>query len=115
MQWLELETFAKAGKARAIGISHYCRRHLDDVLAVATLPVALNQVQFHVGMGMEKMGELHDHTYMTSKGVVYMAYSSLCGPCPNGGAKELLSGTCLVSNSYITPLFSKMAWHKIWI
>ena len=49
-QWIALEAWAKQGKARAIGISHYCRHHLDDILAVATLPVALNQVQYHVGM-----------------------------------------------------------------
>lgn len=91
-QWLALEAWAKAGKATAIGISHYCRRHLDDILAVATLPVALNQVQFHVGMGKENRSELHDMEYMKLKGVVYMAYSSLCGPCPNGGNKELISG-----------------------
>lgn len=91
-QWRALEAWAKDGKAKAIGISHYCRHHLDSVLAVATVPVALNQVQFHVGMGTEKVGELHDRAYMASKGVVYMAYSSLCGPCPNGGARELISG-----------------------
>ena len=44
-QWLALEAWAKQGKARAIGISHYCRHHLDSILSVATLPVALNQVQ----------------------------------------------------------------------
>ena len=30
--------------ARALGVSHYCKRHLEDVLSVATEPVALNQV-----------------------------------------------------------------------
>merc|ERR1719215_2236055 len=32
-QWLEMEKFAKAGKARAIGVSHFCRTHVDDVLS----------------------------------------------------------------------------------
>lgn len=91
-QWKALEAWAKKGGAKAIGVSHYCRRHLDDVLAVATLPIAYNQVQFHVGMGRENTSELHDRAYMKSKGVVYAAYSSLCGPCPNGGHAELISG-----------------------
>ena len=89
-------------------------------------------------MGLEKVGELHNHAYMTSKGellvvvlvlvplvlpvlllslllllplltsapslgVVYMAYSSLCGPCPNGGEKELLAGalTTGIGKKYI--------------
>ena len=63
-QWLALETWAKQGKARAIGISHYCRHHLDDILAVATLPVALNQVQYHVGMVRRSLWIAHEHTCM---------------------------------------------------
>lgn len=46
-EWKALETFAKAGKAKAIGISHYCKKHLDDVLEIATIPPAVNQVQYH--------------------------------------------------------------------
>merc|ERR1719160_478771 len=50
-EWLALEKWAKAGKARAIGVSHYCKTHIEDILSVATLPIALNQVMYHVGMG----------------------------------------------------------------
>ena len=46
-QWRAMEAWAKLGKARAIGVSHYCAHHLDDVLAIATEPVSLNQVQYH--------------------------------------------------------------------
>merc|ERR1712107_586942 len=42
-QWLALEKWAKEGHARAIGVSHYCQKHLEDILAVASLPIALNQ------------------------------------------------------------------------
>ena len=38
----------RAGSARAIGVSHYCKRHIDDILEVATVTPAINQVQFHV-------------------------------------------------------------------
>jgi diketogulonate reductase-like aldo/keto reductase len=96
-QWTALEAWAKKGGAKAIGVSHYCRRHLDNVLAVATLPVANNQVQYHVGMGRETTSELHDMQYMRSKGVVYAAYSSLCGPCPDGGHAALISGPLVTS------------------
>eukprot|EP00966_Prymnesium_polylepis_P281419 6502811-Prymnesium_polylepis.1 len=44
-QWRALEAWARRGKARAIGISHYCKYHLQEVLEIATLPVALNQNQ----------------------------------------------------------------------
>ena len=45
--WRALEAFVRAGGARSIGVSHFCERHLRDVLAVATIRPALNQV----GMG----------------------------------------------------------------
>ncbi len=95
-QWLALERWAKdTGKAKAIGVSHYCKRHLDDVLSVATEPVALNQVQCHIGMGPlsgVNASLRHDPEYMREKGVVYAAYSSLCGPCPPPDDKTLITG-----------------------
>jgi hypothetical protein len=36
-EWKALEAFAKAGKAKSIGVSHYCRKHLDDILEIATI------------------------------------------------------------------------------
>jgi diketogulonate reductase-like aldo/keto reductase len=43
-----MEAFKAAGKTRAIGVSHFCRSHLDDILAINTTAVALNQVQVRV-------------------------------------------------------------------
>ena len=96
-QWLAMEAWAHKGKAKALGISHYCARHLDDVLSVATEPVSLNQVQYHVGMGQQNATFCHDPEYMKAKGVVYMSYSSLCGPCPPPDNTELISGDLVTS------------------
>mmetsp|Transcript_79799 Transcript_79799/g.258495 ORF Transcript_79799/g.258495 Transcript_79799/m.258495 type:complete len:323 (+) Transcript_79799:77-1045(+) len=91
-EWLALEKWAKSGKARAIGVSHYCRAQLDDVLSVSTVPVALNQVEYHVGMGSAGTEATDDKEYCQSKGIVYMSFSTLCGPCPKPGNTELVSG-----------------------
>jgi len=91
-EWLALEAWAKSGKARAIGVSHYCRRQLDDVLEVATLPVAVNQVQYHVGMGSAGPLVTDDRDYMREKGVLYQSFSPLCGPCDPPDNKELITG-----------------------
>ena len=70
--WKALEDFYKAGKARAIGVSHFCESHIADVLEIRharrqpsvrslrkatarahpllTLPV-VERRQYHVGMG----------------------------------------------------------------
>ena len=96
-QWLALEAWARQGKARAVGVSHYCKYHLQEVLEVATLPVALNQNQFHVGMGHDTEPRLHDKAFMQAHDVLYMAYSSLCGPCPAPDNRELITGHLVTS------------------
>lgn len=96
-QWLAMEKWAKTGKARALGVSHYCRHHLEDVLSVATVPVALNQVEYHVGMGSASDEMQHNRGYMEQLGIVFMSFSTLCGPCPNGGNKELQEGELVTS------------------
>mmetsp|Transcript_37247 Transcript_37247/g.69490 ORF Transcript_37247/g.69490 Transcript_37247/m.69490 type:complete len:324 (-) Transcript_37247:95-1066(-) len=92
-EWKALEDWAKSGKARAIGVSHYCRRQLDDVLKVATVPVAVNQVQYHVGMGSAPAAATDDRDYMRQKGVLYQSFSPLCGPCTPPDNTELLNGS----------------------
>lgn len=91
-EWLALEKWAKAGHARAIGVSHYCKSHVEDILSVATLPIALNQVMYHVGMGTSPDAGSDYKDYMKSQGIVYMSFSTLCGPCPPPENKELLDG-----------------------
>jgi diketogulonate reductase-like aldo/keto reductase len=90
--WRALEAFAKAGKARAIGVSHYCPQHLQDILPIATLPVALNQVEYHVGMGSASALADDGRQFMESVGVKFMSFSPLCGPCPAPHNLELITG-----------------------
>jgi len=94
--WTAMEAWAKrTGKAKALGVSHYCKRHVADVLEVATEPIALNQVQYHVGMGPTSgvnASLRHDPEYMSAHGIVYAAYSTLCGPCPPPDNMELITG-----------------------
>lgn len=90
-EWLALEKWAKTGKARAIGVSHYCKTQLEDILSVATLPIALNQVMYHVGMGMSPDLGNDYKSYCQSLGIVYMSFSTLCGPCGKD-KMELIDG-----------------------
>jgi diketogulonate reductase-like aldo/keto reductase len=45
--WKALEKIYKDGQCRAIGVSNYTVQHLDEVLASAKVPPAVNQVEFH--------------------------------------------------------------------
>ena len=91
-EWRALEAFVRAGKTKSIGISHYCRKHLDDILEMATIPPAVNQVQFHVGMGSAGVNATDDREYMQSKNVTYEGFSPLCGPCDGADKMELITG-----------------------
>merc|ERR1712232_185019 len=84
--WRGLERLHKAGKARAIGVSHYCQKHLQDVLDIATVPVAINQQEWHVGMEPDPEGV---RSFCDAHNITFQPFSPLCGPC---GTHELITG-----------------------
>ena len=45
--WRALEDACKRGTARAIGVSNFQIHHLEQLLAQATIPPMVNQVEFH--------------------------------------------------------------------
>lgn len=95
--WKALEAWAKKGKARALGVSHYCRHHVEDVLKVATVPIAVNQVQYHVGMGSAPDTATDDKAWVQSQGILFQSFSPLCGPCNKPDNTELLTGELVTS------------------
>ena len=61
------------------------------------MPVAVNQFQFHVGMGAPTTNSgnaTDDLPYMLKQNITYESFSPLCGPC---GTTELIDGA-LVSD-----------------
>lgn len=83
-QWAAMETFYKAGKARAIGVSNYCPSSLECIKKVAAVTPAVNQVQFHVGMGTDPIGL---KSYCDEHDIHLQAYSPL-----GDGTSELITG-----------------------
>merc|ERR1719498_187733 len=93
-EWKALEEVYKSGAARSIGISHYCSKHVDDVLAVATVKPSVNQVEYHVGSQ-----DIDDVIEKCKKeGIHFMSYSPLCGPCDISDPKYSLITGDLVTN-----------------
>lgn len=79
-QWRALEAWARQGKARAIGVSQYNPIQMADLLGgAATLPVALNQFQSHVGRFNDQES-------------LYMSYAPLCESCEPPTNMELITG-----------------------
>jgi diketogulonate reductase-like aldo/keto reductase len=101
-EWKAMEAFYKAGKARAIGVSHYCDNHIQDILDVATVTPMINQVQYHVGMGAPSTSGLNatdmpvpstPAQQPSYKGVTYQSFSPLCGPCSPADHFKLINGS----------------------
>lgn len=92
-QWRAMQEIWYSGKARSIGVSHYCTAHLQDILDVADIKPSLNQVEYHVGSGdidaVRDFGRQH--------GVTFMSFSPLCGPCQYEPTDSLVTGNLVTS------------------
>jgi diketogulonate reductase-like aldo/keto reductase len=87
-EWLALEEIYNSGEARTIGISHYCTKHIVDIMWVAKVTPAINQVEYHVG------SQDVDHVMQTCSdlGITFMSFSPLCGPCTYDPQDSLVNG-----------------------
>lgn len=43
-----LEKYVEQGKLRAIGVSNFDTKHLQDIMKIATVPIAVNQIEYNV-------------------------------------------------------------------
>ena len=92
-EWLALEEIYYSGKARSIGVSHYCPQHIQDILEVATVRPSINQVEYHVGSGDVD----HVREACREHQITFLSFSPLCGPCQYEPSDSLIDGT-LVSD-----------------
>ena len=70
--WRAMERLLADGKARAIGVSNYTIRHLEELLGYAKVPPAVDQVEIHPFL---QQRALVDHC--RSNGIVVEAYAPL--------------------------------------
>merc|ERR1711998_56483 len=96
-QWKAMEALVHTGKARAIGTSHFCRRQMEDILQISKIRPAVNQVEFHVGMGSAGGNATDDRAFMEAHGIVFQSFSPLCGPCAAPDNTTLLTGELVTS------------------
>ena len=55
--WKAMERLLAEGKARAIGVSNYAIRHLEELLARASEPPSMNQVELHPFLAQRELVE----------------------------------------------------------
>lgn len=75
-QWKAYEKLYKMGKAKAIGVSNYCVSCFECLVGApgVTVVPAVNQIQYHVGMGSDPAGII---SYCKKNNILVQAYSPL--------------------------------------
>ncbi|KAK7390497.1 hypothetical protein VNO78_25804 [Psophocarpus tetragonolobus] len=73
--WRAMEALYDSGKARAIGVSNFSSKKLQDLLDIAKVPHAVNQVELHPQWQQPKL-----HAFCESKGIHLSGYSPLGSP-----------------------------------
>ncbi len=70
--WRALEHLAEDGRVRAVGVSNFMVHHLEELLAAATLPPAVNQIEVSPFLQQREV-----RSYCEEHGIVVEAYSPL--------------------------------------
>ncbi|KAK3138593.1 hypothetical protein QOZ80_5AG0370880 [Eleusine coracana subsp. coracana] len=96
--WGAMEKLYDSGKARAIGVSNFTCKKLEDLFAVARVPPAVNQVECHPVWQQDKLRKL-----CQLKGVHLSAFSPLGSPGSPG-----LNGPSVLSNPVVVSVAEKL-------
>ncbi|RFU32128.1 hypothetical protein B7463_g4233, partial [Scytalidium lignicola] len=70
--WKEMEKVLATGKAKAIGVANYSLKFLQELLAVATVIPAVNQIEIHPQLPQQEIVD-----FCKEKGIHITAYSPL--------------------------------------
>lgn len=70
--WRAMEALYDSGKAKAIGVSNFSSKKLQDLLDIARVPPAVNQVECHPQWQQPKL-----HAFCESKGIHLSGFSPL--------------------------------------
>ncbi|PWA44097.1 NAD(P)-linked oxidoreductase superfamily protein [Artemisia annua] len=90
--WKAMEALYDCGKARAIGVSNFSSKKLGDLLEIARIPPAVNQVECHPSWQQTRLRE-----FCKSKGVHLTGYSPLGSPGTEWLKSDVLKHPILTS------------------
>lgn len=92
--WKAMEALYDSGKARAIGVSNFSVKKLGNLLDIARIPPAVDQVECHPSWQQPKLRE-----FCETKGVHLSGYSPLGSPGTSWLKSEVLQHPVLVSTA----------------
>lgn len=68
--WKQMEAVSKTGKTKAVGVSNYSKKYLEELLPVAEIVPAVNQIENHPALPQQEIVDL-----CRERGIHIMAYS----------------------------------------
>ncbi|XP_072996189.1 NADPH-dependent aldo-keto reductase, chloroplastic-like [Typha latifolia] len=96
--WEAMEKLYDSGKAHAIGVSNFSSKKLENLLAIARVPPAVNQVECHPCWQQTKL-----HALCQSTGVHLSAYSPLGSP-----GTTWIKGSNILTNPTVSTIAEKL-------
>ena len=72
--WRAMESIKAEGRARAIGVSNYCQRHIEETEAAGMSLPEVNQIECHPRLPQSALVD-----YCHSRGIIVTAFSPLNG------------------------------------
>lgn len=99
--WRAMESLAKSGRCRAVGVSNYTVRHLEELLARSSLVPAMNQVELSPFLTQVELRK-----YSKAKGIQIEAY----GPLTQGKKLGNTTVTQIASKLGRTPAQVLLRW-----
>ncbi|KIJ59956.1 hypothetical protein HYDPIDRAFT_117859 [Hydnomerulius pinastri MD-312] len=100
--WADMERVLESGKVKAIGVSNFSIKTLEELLKTAKVVPAVNQVELHPYLAQPKL-----LAYCKSKGIVVTAYT----PTGYATVRSDPTITTLANNLGVTPTQLVLAWH----
>lgn len=101
--WEALEKIYAEGQARAVGVCNFTATHLRQLLAMASVVPAVNQIELHPGFPQNESQDFHSR-----HGIVTEAWS------PIGAGKGLLDDPAvakLAAAHGVSPAQAVLRWH----
>ncbi|CAK9137840.1 unnamed protein product [Ilex paraguariensis] len=88
--WTAMEECQRLGLTKSIGVSNFSCKKLDDLLAIATIPPAVNQVEMNPCWQQKKLRE-----FCKANGIVVAAFSPLGAAGTSWGSNRVMESEVL--------------------
>ncbi|ODM17768.1 hypothetical protein SI65_06556 [Aspergillus cristatus] len=102
--WKSMEKLLATGKVKAIGVSNYSVKYLEELLPQATVVPAVNQIENHPSLPQQEIVD-----FCKEKGIVITAYSPL-----GSTGSPLFTAAPIVEVAQkrgVTPATVLLSWH----